>query len=46
MEEKTIITKIYGESKPLVHTRDGIKEPQNRRVKIEISYDQNLVTRL
>ena len=46
MEEKTIITKIYGESKPLIHTKDGIKEPKNRRVKIEISYDQNLVTRL
>ena len=46
MEEKTIITKIYGESKPLVHTKDGIKEPRNRRVKIEISYDQNFVSRL
>jgi len=46
MEEKTIITKIYGESKPLIHTKDGIKEPKNRRVKIEISYDQNFVSRL
>ena len=44
--ENAIITKVYGESQPLIHTRDGIREEKNRRVHIEISYDQDLISRL
>ena len=46
LNEKTIITKVYGELRPLIFTQDGVREPKNRRVIIEISYDQNLISRL
>ncbi|PPR28624.1 MAG: hypothetical protein CFH31_00953 [Alphaproteobacteria bacterium MarineAlpha9_Bin1] len=46
LDKKTIITKVFGESRPLIHTKDGEREPKNRRVSIEVSYDQNLLSRL
>jgi outer membrane protein OmpA-like peptidoglycan-associated protein len=33
-----ILTDWKGESSPLVETKDGIKEPQNRRAEIKIEY--------
>jgi OOP family OmpA-OmpF porin len=32
--EGTITTEAYGESRPLVDTADGVREPQNRNVQI------------
>jgi outer membrane protein OmpA-like peptidoglycan-associated protein len=32
-----ITVEAHGESRPLIETRDGVREPQNRRV--EITYD-------
>nr|MDP9415782.1 flagellar motor protein MotB [Pseudomonadota bacterium] len=29
-----ITTEAFGESRPLVETADGVREPQNRRVEI------------
>ena len=29
-----IVTHAFGESQPLIETKDGVKEPQNRRVEI------------
>jgi outer membrane protein OmpA-like peptidoglycan-associated protein len=30
----SIATEAFGESRPLVETADGVREPQNRRVEI------------
>ena len=30
----SITTEAFGESRPLVETADGVREPQNRRVEI------------
>jgi outer membrane protein OmpA-like peptidoglycan-associated protein len=35
-----ITTQSFGESRPLVETADGVREPQNRRV--EITYGQGM----
>jgi OOP family OmpA-OmpF porin len=32
--ETAIATEAFGESRPLVDTADGVREPQNRRVEI------------
>ena len=32
--DSAIATEAFGESKPLVDTADGVREPQNRRVEI------------
>ncbi|RYH04994.1 MAG: OmpA family protein, partial [Alphaproteobacteria bacterium] len=32
--DAAIATEAFGESKPLVDTADGVREPQNRRVEI------------
>jgi OOP family OmpA-OmpF porin len=32
--ETAVATEAFGESKPLVDTADGVREPQNRRVEI------------
>ena len=32
----TIATEAYGETRPLVQTEDGVREPQNRRVEINL----------
>jgi OOP family OmpA-OmpF porin len=32
--EAAIVTEAFGESRPLVETADGVREPQNRRVEI------------
>ncbi|MCH8684869.1 OmpA family protein [Pedomonas mirosovicensis] len=32
-----IKTEAFGESKPLVDTADGVREPQNRRVEIKVA---------
>lgn len=29
-----MVTEAYGESRPLIDTKDGVREPQNRRVEI------------
>ncbi|WP_439532136.1 OmpA family protein [Polymorphobacter sp.] len=35
--ESVIATEAFGESRPLVETADGVREPQNRRVEITFS---------
>jgi outer membrane protein OmpA-like peptidoglycan-associated protein len=35
--EKDIIIYAHGEREPLVPTRDGVREPQNRRVEIALN---------
>jgi len=32
--DSAMTTEAFGESKPLVDTADGVREPQNRRVEI------------
>jgi outer membrane protein OmpA-like peptidoglycan-associated protein len=32
--DASIVTEAFGESRPLVDTADGVREPQNRRVEI------------
>jgi len=32
--DAAMTTEAFGESKPLVDTADGVREPQNRRVQI------------
>jgi outer membrane protein OmpA-like peptidoglycan-associated protein len=32
--DSAMSTEAYGESRPLVETADGVREPQNRRVEI------------
>jgi OmpA-OmpF porin, OOP family len=32
--EGAMMTEAYGESRPLVETADGVREPQNRNVQI------------
>jgi outer membrane protein OmpA-like peptidoglycan-associated protein len=32
--DSAIVTEAFGESRPLVDTADGVREPQNRRVEI------------
>lgn len=35
--ESAMVTEAFGESRPLVDTADGVREPQNRRVEITFS---------
>lgn len=35
--DTSIVTEAFGESRPLVDTADGVREPQNRRVEITFS---------
>jgi outer membrane protein OmpA-like peptidoglycan-associated protein len=35
--EGSMTTEAFGESRPLVETADGVREPQNRRVEITFS---------
>jgi outer membrane protein OmpA-like peptidoglycan-associated protein/opacity protein-like surface antigen len=35
--ESAMVTEAFGESRPLVETADGVREPQNRRVEITFS---------
>ena len=35
--DSSIVTEAFGESRPLVDTADGVREPQNRRVEITFS---------
>jgi outer membrane protein OmpA-like peptidoglycan-associated protein len=37
VSEGAIATEAFGESRPLVDTADGVREPQNRRVEITFS---------
>ena len=38
LPEVGVLTQAYGESRPVVATGDGVKEPRNRRVEIELSH--------
>ena len=37
-----ISTEAFGESRPLVETADGVREPQNRRVEINLGGDASM----